>query len=171
MSKQGRWVRHQRDNGTGPFQDRPETLLSVVLKVHGREMSRAWLNGNLEPSSPLLRSEGDNICTGRRLAHFAIRGVVGFLQCCHECFSLAPIIVASLAARNVVFGPVFAPVVATWNRSCKASLSPLIWPQESFAVEVDEVRRRVSTPDFGFPRNLSKVACHNAAIRKGRDID
>ena len=66
--KQGRWARHQRDNGTGPFQNRPEPLLSGVLtgvlKIHGREMSRVRLDGNLEPSSPLLRSEGDNICTG-----------------------------------------------------------------------------------------------------------
>ena len=192
-SKQGRWARHQRDNGTGPFQDRLETLLSVVLKIYGHEMSRARLDGNLDSSFPLLRSKGDNIRARRRLARFAIGRVVSFLQCCHAYFSLSPPRLYTQYEDNTLFYfiPVIVPVGTDWNRSCKASLfhlrkkrkrgrrnsgirfsvSPLIRSQESFAVEVDEMRRRVSTPDFGFPGNLSKVTCHDAAIGKGRDID
>jgi hypothetical protein len=31
-------------------------------------------------------------------------------------------------------------------------------PQKPHPVEVDQMRRRVGNPDFGFPRNLGKVA-------------
>ena len=47
----------------------------------------------------------------------------------------------------------------------------LIGAQETFAIKVDQMARRVRTPDLRLPRNFSKVTPHDRTIGECCDVD
>ena len=53
---------------------------------------------------------------------------------------------------------------------CLGSLDT-IRPQETRTIEVNQVRRRIGYPHFGFPRDFGKVSRHERTRREGGHID
>ena len=47
----------------------------------------------------------------------------------------------------------------------------LIGPQKPFAIEMYQVAGGISTPHLSFPRNISQVSSHRAAIRESSNIN
>jgi len=47
----------------------------------------------------------------------------------------------------------------------------IMWPHEGVAIEVNQMVRRISNPDFGFPGNVGCEFSEGFTVQKGRDLE